>query len=152
MPVVHKVRNVPMSMQVQLKEHLDKLQADNVMEPINSSQWISPIVVALKESNKMRLCVNLRSLNKNILVDCFPLPKIQHMLAQLGGAKIFTSLDLKAAYHQTERSGESRHLTAFNNPFSASQYLRLSFGLASATSVFQKLMFQVPGNFKGVMA
>ena len=98
------------------------------------------------------MCVDLRSLNKNVIVDCFLLPKIHDMLAQLGGARIFTSLDLKAAYHQIMLSDESKHLTAFNTPFGAYQYLRLPFGLASAASVFQKLMFQVLGKIKGFIA
>ena len=151
-PVVHKVRNVPMSMRSKLKQHLDKLQSENIIEPIDSSQWVSPIVVALKKNDELRLCVDLRSLNRNILVDCFPLPKIQDLLAQLGGAKYFTSLDLRAAYHQVELTEDSKPLTAFNTPFGAYQYLRLPFGLASAASLFQKLMFKVLGSIQGVIA
>ena len=48
-PVVHKVRNVAMSVREQLKQDFDKLQAEKVIEPIDSSLWVSPTVVALKK-------------------------------------------------------------------------------------------------------
>lgn len=98
-PVVHKARNVLLSVREQLKDHLDKFCSTRVIEPVDSSEWVSPIVVAKKKNGEMRLCVDLRSLTQNILVGCFSLPKLQEMLAQLGDAEVFCTIDLSAGYH-----------------------------------------------------
>ena len=89
-PIVHKVRPVPLSIKKELKEVLDDLCMNSIIVPTESSLWVSPIVVARKKSGEIRLCADLRSLNKNIVVDCHPIPKIQELLANLGSAKVFS--------------------------------------------------------------
>lgn len=42
----------------------------------------------------------MRELNKNIIVDKFPLPRINEMLAKTKGVKWFSTIDLTSAYHQ----------------------------------------------------
>lgn len=57
-------------------------------------------MVARRPDGRLRLCVDLRDLNKNILVDKFPLPRIDELLAHTKGVKWFSTIDLTAAYHQ----------------------------------------------------
>lgn len=91
------------------------------------------------KNGEVRLCADLRSLN-NILVDCYPLPKIQEILAATNGSRYFSLNDLKSAYHQVKLSEESKEYTTFITPLGAYRFRRLPFGLASSASVFQKLM------------
>lgn len=83
-------------------------------------------------------------------MDCHPLPKIQEMLAAMSGSKYFSLIDLKSAYHQEKLSEESRDYTTFVTSFGAFRFIRLPFGLASAASVFQKLMDVIFKDVKGV--
>ncbi|KAJ1127003.1 hypothetical protein NDU88_005409 [Pleurodeles waltl] len=140
-PVVQKLRNVPIGVHDELKTIVAGVVKDDVIEEIESSGWVSPIVLARKSDKSIRLCVDLRALNVNIIVNCHPLPNINEVLSMLDGAKIFSTLDLRSAYHQIELTEDSRHLTAFITPQGLFQFKRTPFSLASAASVFQGAMF-----------
>ena len=127
-PVKHKVRNVPYSLRADLEKELMSLQEKGIIEPIDSSLWLSPLVVARKPSGELRVCVDLRSLNKEIWVDSHPLPKIEDLLNKIGGSTWFSKIDLASAYHQVELEESSKHFTAFNSPIGTYQYCRMPFG------------------------
>ncbi|XP_064469674.1 uncharacterized protein LOC135384402 [Ornithodoros turicata] len=112
-PVRAKLRRLPFALREEVTQKLDRLLKMDVIEPVTASEWISPIVVARKKDGKLRLCVDLRGPNKAVVVDAFPLPTIDELLYQLAGAKVFSKLDLTAAYHQVLLAPESRDLTAF---------------------------------------
>jgi len=52
-----------------------------------------------KKDVKLRLCVDYRELNDITKKDRYPLPLIGEALDRLQGAKFFTKLDIKDAYH-----------------------------------------------------
>ena len=59
----------------------------------------SPIMFVKKKDGKLRLCVDYRALNEITKKDRHPLPLINEALDRLGGARYFTKLDIKDAYH-----------------------------------------------------
>lgn len=130
-PVIHKVRNLPFSIREGVKEHLEKLLQDDIIEKVESAEWVAPMVVK-RPNGRLRLCIDLRDLNESILVDQYPLPRINEMLACTKGIKYFSTIDLKAAYHQVLLHPESRSLTTFVTPFGCFRSKRVPFGLASA--------------------
>ncbi|KAJ1180606.1 hypothetical protein NDU88_005827 [Pleurodeles waltl] len=75
-PVVCKVRKIPFTLQDKVKSELQRLQSEGIIEEVEAAQWIAPIVVAVKKSGDIRLCVDLRQLNKAVIEDRFPLPNI----------------------------------------------------------------------------
>ena len=69
------------------------------------------------------------------------LPRIDETLDCLGGATIFSSLDLKSGYWQVEMEEESKPLTAFTvGPLEFYKCERMPFGLTKAPATFQHLM------------
>ena len=73
--------------------------------------------------------------------DAYSLPCIDETLDCLGGAIIFTSLDLKSGYWQVEMDKESKPLTAFTvSPLGFYECKRMPFGLTNAPATFQCLM------------
>lgn len=149
-PKVHKARPIPMLIRNEVKEELQGLLRKCIIEEIEGSEWISPVVIAHKANGKIRLCIDLRHLNNNIVIEKFPLPKINEMVSSLRGATWFSTIDLSAAYHQVVLSPESKKLTAFITPFGRYQFKRMPFGLASAAGVFQQLMFKLFGEMYSV--
>ena len=57
------------------------------------------------------------------------LPNIDHLYAQLEGAKIFTTLDLKSGYYHIELGQSSHVKTAFVTPFGKYEFNMVLFGL-----------------------
>ena len=149
-PVQHKVRNIPLSMQPALSEEIQRLQNGGIIEPIEASKWVSPIVVARKPNGKIRTCVDLRGVNSKIVVETHPLPNINEMLMTLHESEIYTTLDLSLAYHQIKLTDESKYITAFITPAGLYRYTRVPYGLASASSLFQRMMHTIFKDVKGV--
>ena len=69
------------------------------------------------------------------------LPRIEDSLNCLGGATIFTSLDLQSGYWQGELTEASRPLNAFTlGPLGFYECVWMPFGLTNAPATFQHLM------------
>lgn len=60
------------------------------------------------------MCVDYRKLNRKLIPDRFPLPRIEDIFDNLGRAKFFSVMDLQAGFHQIPLSTESRIYTAFS--------------------------------------
>ena len=65
------------------------------------------------------------------------------MFAKLGGAKIFSTIDLRSAYYHIGLTRESQAKSAFVVPMGKWQFKRTPFGLSQAPAYFQLLIDQV---------
>ena len=114
------VNNTPYQIPHKYKCELEKIhkqmERDGIIEESKSS-FNSPLIVVKKKSGEICLVIDFRELNTLVIHEHFPLPRIDDMLLNLGGAKIFSSLDLRSAFHQIELSEDSRELTAFSVNF-----------------------------------
>ncbi len=150
-PVQQKLRRrLPLSVCDAVSAELCYLEQHWIIENIDSSEWVSPIVVNQKKTGGIRMCVDLREPNKAVVVDSYPLRLIEDILAELRGAVLFSTLDLKHAYHQVELHTDSRDLTAFVTHDGLYRYKRVPYGLSSAPSAFQKMMCTILQGLKGV--
>ena len=73
-------------------------------------------------------------------LSLIPLPKIDEMYANLHGAKIFTTLDLRSGYYHIALDNESKAKTAFVTLFGKYEFNAVPFGLAQAPAYFQQLI------------
>jgi len=69
-------------------------------------------VLVRKRKGKLRMCVDYRMLNKRIIKDAYALPRIEELLH---GAKYFSTVDMKARYHQIQVEESHRERTAFTS-------------------------------------
>ena len=79
-----------------------------------------------------------------------PTPTVDDLIVKLRGAKRFTKLDLKSAFHQIELSEESRYITAFRSEDRVKRYRRLIFGANNAAEELQHALNIVLSDIDGV--
>jgi hypothetical protein len=63
-----------------VKEELDKLLEAGFIRPVETTEWVSPMVLALKKNGKLRVCVKYKALNKVTKKDQYPLPFCEEIL------------------------------------------------------------------------
>ena len=133
-----------------IQDQVTEMLNNDVIAP-SSSPWASPVVMIPKKNGKIRFCIDYRRLNAATIRDVYPLPRIDDFLDHLGGAKVFSSLDLKSGYWQIPVSSDSRRKTAFITPDGLFECKRLPFGLCNAPATFQRMMDQVLSGLKWTM-
>ena len=100
-----------------------------------------------KKDTTLRPCIDFRGLNGITVKNKYPLPLISSNLGSLEGAKLFTKLDLRNAYHLVRIKEGDEWKTAFNTPLGHFEYLVMPFGLTNAPAVFQALINDVLRDF-----
>ena len=136
----------------QVKSELEHKEKLGVIRRVNvPTKWCTGMVVVPKPDGRIRICVDLTKLNQNVQRECHPIPSVDHTLAQLGGAQIFSKLEVNSGFWQVHLQEDSALLTTFITPFGRFCYNRLPFGITSAPEYFQKRMHEVLLGLEGVI-
>lgn len=139
-PVYHRARPMAFATRERVDAELDAMLAAGVIEPVDSSDWASPLVPVNKPDGALRVCVDYKAtLNPVLLVDRYPLPKIEEVLFALTGSQYYSKIDLSQSYNQIELD-ESKKYTVINTHRGLFCYNRLVFGLSSSPGIFQRIM------------
>ena len=143
-PVKSKLRPIPFSVREKVSEELRKWEEQDIIERVTDAvDWVSPIVVASRKDGSIRLCVDLRGLNSQIVTNKYPLPSLDELFVGLSGATHFTTLDLSNAYLHVPLTEDSKQYTNFITHDGIFRMKRLPFGLSSAASFFQEMMSKI---------
>ena len=74
---------------------------------------------------------------------------IEEVVQNMPGAKVFSKLDATSVYWQLKHDEESSKLCTFNTSFGRYRFLRVPFGIASASEIFQRVMSQMVEDIDG---
>ena len=141
-PVKQPPRRVAPARRQEMEKAVGELVTQGLVEK-SSSPWSSAVVLVKKKDGTTRCCVDYRALNDVTTKDSYPLPRVDDTLDALAGAKWFSTLDLKAGYHQVEMAEDDKEKTAFTFGRGLWQFRVMSFGLCNAPATFERLMERV---------
>lgn len=149
---IYTPRRIPLPLLTKVQQELNRMKAMGIITEIDRpTPWCAGMVVVPKKSGSVRICVDLKPLNENVLREVHPLPKVDETLAQLSGAKVFSKLDANSGFWQIPLAESSRELTTFLTPFGRYCFNKLPFGISSAPEHFQKRMSRILAGLEGTL-
>ena len=146
-------RRIPIPLMPKIKKELQRMEDAGIIEKVTEpTDWCSLIVVVRKGSGAVRICVDLRCLNKEVRRERYVLLALEEMVTKLRGAAVFIHLDLASGYSHLRLHPDSTKLTTFITPYRRYCFKRLPFGISSASEIFQRQMTKMLEAVEGVEA
>jgi len=143
-PIFHKARPVPFALRPAVEAELDRMQAEGIIYPVDTSEWATPLVCVPKADGSVRLCGDYKvTVNQAIHTDQHPIPTPEEVLAKIAGGQKFSKIDLKTAYQQLVLDEKSQELVTINTSRGLFRYTRLPFGTSSSPAIWQRFIDQV---------
>lgn len=109
----------------------------------SSAPFASPVLFVKKKGGALRLCIDFRKLNLITKKDKYPLPLLDEVLSRMTRAKIFTKLDIRAAFNRIRMAEDSEELTSFRTRYGQFKCKVLPFGLCNGPATYQRYMNDV---------
>lgn len=150
-PKYFKPRPVPFALKERVEEEITRLENLGILVPVTFSKYASPIVPVLKENGKVKIAGDFSvTINNDLIIDKYPMPRIEEVFEKLKGGEFYSKLDLCNAYNQFSLSESSQQLTTINTSKGLYKFTRLLYGLAPAPALFQRAIESLLVGIKGV--
>ena len=122
-----------------VNKELDRLLSEDIIEPVQYSDWAAPVVPVMKADKSIRGDYKF-TMNQVTTMDSYPIARMEDLYAQLGKGNMYSKLDIRHAYEQIELHQSSRKFVTINTPRRLFTYKRLQYGVSSAPGIFQRVM------------
>ncbi|GJX25873.1 putative reverse transcriptase domain-containing protein [Tanacetum coccineum] len=141
-PVARAPYRLAPSEMKELSKQLKELSDKGFIRP-SSSPWGAPVLFVKKKDGSFWMCIDYRELNKLMVKNRYPLPRIDNLFDQLQGSSVYSKIDLMSGYHQLRVREEDIPKTAFRTRYGHYKFQVMLFGLTTAPAVFMDLMNRV---------
>nr|GFB52945.1 putative reverse transcriptase domain-containing protein [Tanacetum cinerariifolium] len=82
---------------------LQELSDKSFIRP-SSSPCGAPVLFVEKQDGSFRMCIDYMELNKLMVRNRYPLPRINDIFDQLQGSSIYSKIDLRSGYHEFRKA------------------------------------------------
>ncbi|XP_052721703.1 uncharacterized protein K02A2.6-like [Crassostrea angulata] len=137
-PVVHPPRKIPAALLKPVQDELKRMEDLGVITKQDGpTDWVNSMVT-VRKPGKIRICVDPKDLNQHIKREHYHLLTVEEIIERLPNAKVFSRFDATHGFWHIQLDEESSKALTCNTPFGRYRYLRLPFGISSASEVFSK--------------
>ena len=131
-PIASKSRRYSFDDRKFIENETQRLLREGIIEPSNSP-WRAQIVVTKDDNHKKRLAIDYSQMvNRFTQLDGYPLPRVDDTVNKIAQYRVFSTIDLRSAYHQVPIRNESSG--------SLYQFTRIPFGVTNGVACFQRIM------------
>ncbi|XP_043270945.1 uncharacterized protein [Venturia canescens] len=129
---------------VEIESQIKQLLKTGLIEE-SCSPYAAPVTLVYKkeEARKSRLCIDYRELNKIVVPESQPFPRIEDLTLRARNCKYFTKLDVNSAFWSIPLRIKDRYKTAFVTHHGHWQWCCLPFGLKSSPAIFQRILSSI---------
>jgi len=131
----------------------DKKEIENQIEGLlkaglieeSCSPYGAPVTLVYKKEDgrKSRLCIDYRELNKIVVPESQPFPRMDDLKLRARNCRYFSKLDVNSAFWSIPLQKKDRHKTAFVTHHGHWQWSCLPFGLKSSPAIFQRVLASI---------
>ena len=142
-PIVTKSRRYSVADENFIRAEVDRLLCDGVIEP-SDSPWRAQVLVTSNERQKRRMVVDYsQTINRFTYLDAYPLPKIDKLITKVSQFSVYSTFDLRSAYHQIPIKENEKSFTAFEACGRLYQFTRIPFGVTNGVACFQRTIDEI---------
>lgn len=138
-PVFIRPYRHPPKLKDEIKAQVQEMLSQGLIRPSNNS-FSSPVLLVKKKDGSYRFCVDFRHLNALTKKAKFLVPMFDQLMDELAGATCFSTLDLRAGFHQILLEEGEEFKTAFQTHLGQYEFWVMAIGLTGAPGTFQAAM------------
>ena len=89
-PVACHVKRQPFHIHPKIDKKVSQLLEQDIIEPVEGpAPWLNPVVVVPKSDGNVCICLDMCEANKSIERCRYPIPRVDEVLENMNGAKVF---------------------------------------------------------------
>ena len=143
-PFLRKAYPIPFSLRPEVETVIKQMMDLGVVKR-EASPFASPMTAVRKKDGSVRVCLDARWINKQMVADCEAPRPPEELLQSLQSVRFLSTIDLRSSYWQIPLSPESTQYTAFLFNGQSYTYQVLPFGLKTAVGSFSRAMDVILG-------
>ena len=137
-PIAVKSRRYNQNDRKFIELEIQRMLKEDIIEP-STSPWRAQVLVTVNDRHKNRMVIDYsQTINQYTQLDAYPLPRIDDQINELAKNSVFSTIDLKEAYHQIPIRSDERHYFSFEAAGKLYQPKRLPFGVTNGVACFQR--------------
>ena len=109
----------------------------------STSPWGALVLVVKKKGKTLRLCMDYRKWNRVLILNQYPLPRIDDLFDQSRGARFYSKIDLRTGHHQLKVREIDIPKTAFRMRYGHYDFTVIPSRLTNALAAFMDLVHRV---------
>ena len=119
-----------------MKEEIQKQLSVGFISMVEYQEWLANVVHVPKMDGKVRVCVDIRDLNKASPKDDFPLPHIDLLVDSIAGHSMLSFMNGFLRYNKILMALEDMGKTVFITEWGTYYYRLMPFGLKNEKTIY----------------